>query len=220
MTAIENPVILIPARLASTRFPRKPLAEIGGEAMIVHVWRRAIEADLGPVFVACADGEIARVVKAAGGDAVMTGPDHPSGSDRIFEALGAIDAEGAFDAVINVQGDLMTLDAALPRAAVALLDDAEVDIGTLAAGITDEAEIEDPNVVKAVVSCAPGAAKGSALYFSRAAVPSGAGRASWGRRHWRPTSWRAVCSCGRQPRPTSPRCRHKPVACSRPMPPG
>ncbi len=175
MTAIENPVILIPARLASTRFPRKPLAEIGGEAMIVHVWRRAIEADLGPVFVACADAEIARVVKAAGGDAVMTGPDHPSGSDRIFEALGAIDAEGAFDAVINVQGDLMTLDAALPRAAVALLDDAEVDIGTLAAGITDEAEIEDPNVVKAVVSCAPGAAKGRALYFSRAPVPAGDG---------------------------------------------
>ena len=102
MTAIKNPVILIPARLASTRFPGKPLAEIGGEAMIVHVWRRAVEADLGPVFVACADGEIARVVKAAGGDAVMTGPDHPSGSDRIFEALGAIGQKNRTAAWVNL----------------------------------------------------------------------------------------------------------------------
>jgi 3-deoxy-manno-octulosonate cytidylyltransferase (CMP-KDO synthetase) len=171
MTAIENPVILIPARMASTRFPGKPLAEINGEAMIVHVWRRAMEAELGPVFVACAEPEIARAVEAVGGDAVMTRPDHPSGSDRIFEALGAIDPGGRFDAVINLQGDLMTLDATLPGAAAALLDDAEVDIGTLAAVIADEAEIGDPNVVKAVVSCDPGAPRGRALYFSRATVP-------------------------------------------------
>ena len=113
----RNPVILIPARLASTRLPNKPLAEIAGEAMIVHVWRRAMEADLGPVYVACAAAAVAEVVEAAGGKAVMTDPDLPSGSDRIQDALRTVDPNGAFDAVINIQGDSPTLDATLPRAA-------------------------------------------------------------------------------------------------------
>ncbi len=175
MSMPENSVVLIPARLASRRLPGKPLAEIGGEAMIVHVWRRAVAAAIGPVVVACAETEIAEVVRAAGGEAVLTRPDHPSGSDRIFEALCAIDKEAKFDAVVNVQGDLPTLDPAMPGAALALLDEAAVDIGTLACEITDEAARGDANVVKVVVARAAGAGRGRALYFSRAPVPFGAG---------------------------------------------
>ena len=175
MTRSPNPVILIPARLKSARLPGKPLAEIGGEPMIVHVWRRACEIGIGPVFVATADAEIADAVTAVGGTAVMTRPDHASGSDRIFEALQKIDPGGAFDVVVNVQGDQPLLDAALPRAALALLDDPAVDIGTVACPITDAAARNDPNVVKAVVSAAPGARSGRALYFTRAAAPSGDG---------------------------------------------
>ena len=167
----RNPVILIPARLASTRLPNKPLADIAGEAMIVHVWRRAMEADLGPVYVACAEAAVAEAVEAAGGKAVMTDPDLPSGSDRIQDALRTVDPKGAFDAVINIQGDSPTLDATLPRAAMAALADPAVDIATIACPITDDAERGDPNVVKAVVSAEPGAAHGRALYFTRATAP-------------------------------------------------
>ena len=99
----RNPVILIPARLASTRLPDKPLAEIAGEPMIVHVWRRALEADLGPVYVACGEAAIAEAIEAVGGNAVMTDPDHPSGSDRIRDALQTVDPAGASDAVITIQ---------------------------------------------------------------------------------------------------------------------
>ena len=175
MSVPANPVTVIPARLAATRLPDKPLAEIAGEAMIVHVWRRACEAGLGPVVVAADDARIVAVIEAAGGAAVTTRPDHASGSDRIFEALEAIDPEGAYDGVINLQGDLPTLDPALPRAALALLDDDAVAIGTLAAAITDESERSNPNVVKAVVSPAPEAGRGRALYFTRATAPSGEG---------------------------------------------
>ena len=171
----QNPVILIPARLASTRLPNKPLAEIAGEPMIVHVWRRAREADLGPVYVACGDTAIAEAIEAAGGNAVMTDPDHPSGSDRIFEALQTVDPGGSFDAVINIQGDSPTMDASLPRAAMAALSHRHVDIATIACPITGDAERHDPNLVKAVVSAAPGAASGRALYFTRAAAPGGEG---------------------------------------------
>ncbi len=170
-----NPVIVIPARLTSTRLPGKPLADIAGEPMIVHVWRRAREAALGPVYVACAEPEIADVITAAGGEAVLTRADHTSGSDRIFEALQIFDAANAFDSVVNFQGDLPTLDPALPRAALALLDDPRVDIATLACPITDKAEHDDPAVVKVVVSPAANASRGRALYFSRAPVPSGDG---------------------------------------------
>jgi 3-deoxy-manno-octulosonate cytidylyltransferase (CMP-KDO synthetase) len=183
MAAPENPVVLIPARMASTRLAGKPLADICGAPMIAHVWRRAMEADLGPVVVAAGEAEIVDAVKEAGGEAVLTRSDHPSGSDRIFEALGTLDPDGRFDAVVNLQGDLPTLDPALPGRALKLLDEDGVDIGTLAAPITEAREESDANVVKAVVASMgePGVgepavgSRGRALYFSRATVPAGEG---------------------------------------------
>ena len=171
----RNPIVLLPARMASKRLPGKPLAEIGGKPMIVHVLERAEAAAIGPVVVACGEPEIADAVERAGGRAVLTRPDHASGSDRIFEALQAVDPAGKHDAVVNLQGDLPTIDAALPARALALLADPAVDVGTLAAEIADPAERTDPNVVKAVVSCQPGAAQGRALYFTRAVAPAGEG---------------------------------------------
>lgn len=175
MSGPENPVVVIPARLAATRLPNKPLLEIAGEPMIVHVWRRAVEAAVGPVLVATADAEIADAVRQAGGEAVPTRADHPSGSARIFEAIEAFDPEGRFDAVVNIQADLPTLDPALPGKALALLDRSGVAIGTLASEIVEPAERDDPNVVKAVVSVRDGESSGRALYFTRACAPSGAG---------------------------------------------
>ena len=171
----ESPIVLIPARMAARRLPGKPLADIAGRPMIVHVLERAQAAAIGPVVVACAEREIADAVEAAGGHAVLTRADHASGSDRIFEALQAIDPQRRHDAVVNLQGDLPTLDAALPARALALLADPAVDVGTLAAEIADPAERDDPSVVKAVVSGTPGAGQGRALYFTRATAPSGAG---------------------------------------------
>ena len=175
MSRLGNPVIVIPARMASRRLPGKPLADIHGVAMIVHVWRRARDADLGPVVVACAEAEIAAVVEAAGGRAVMTRPDHPSGSDRVYEALGVIDAKERHDAVINLQGDLPTIEPEAIRAALAPLDEPTVDIATLVAAIGDPREAQNPDVVKAAVSFGAGATVGRALYFSRQAVPAGDG---------------------------------------------
>ncbi len=171
----RHPVILIPARLASTRLPDKPLADIAGEPMIVQVWRRSIEAAVGRVVVAAAEQPIVDAVTTAGGEAILTDPDLPSGSDRIHAALSAIDPDGAHDAVINVQGDLPTIEPAAIRAALAPLEDADVDIATIAAEITREEERDNPNVVKAVVGLAPGDRRGRALYFTRATAPSGAG---------------------------------------------
>ena len=171
----RNPVVLIPARMASQRLPGKPLAEIAGRPMIVHVWERAEAAALGPVVVACAEPAIADAVAGAGGRAVLTRPDHASGSDRIFEALEAIDPHARHDAVVNLQGDLPTIDPALPARALALLADPAVDVGTFAAEIAEPAERTDPNVVKAVVSHRPGEAQGRALYFTRASAPAGEG---------------------------------------------
>ncbi len=168
-------MVLIPARMASTRLPGKPLADIHGQSMIVHCLRRAEEAEVGPVVVACAEAEIAGSVEAAGGRAVMTEPDLPSGSDRIQAALMAFDPDGQYDAVVNLQGDLPTLDPAIVRATVDVLRDASVDISTAVCAITEEAERDNPNVVKAVLSCAEGARTGRALYFSRATVPTGPG---------------------------------------------
>jgi 3-deoxy-manno-octulosonate cytidylyltransferase (CMP-KDO synthetase) len=172
-TMPTNPIIIVPARLASTRLPGKPLADIHGEPMIVHVWRRAMESGIGPVVVACAEAEIADAVTKAGGRAVLTRPDHPSGSDRIFEALQTIDPDGSHDAVVNVQGDLPTIAPETIRAAYDLLNVEGVDIGTLAVEIEDASERGNPNVVKAVVERAPGARTGRALYFTRAAAPTG-----------------------------------------------
>lgn len=172
-TMPTNPIIVIPARLASTRLPGKPLADIHGEPMIVHVWRRAIESGIGPVVVACAEPEIADAITKAGGQAVLTRPDHPSGSDRIYEALRIVDPDGKHDAVVNVQGDLPTIAPETIRAAYDLLETEGVDIGTLAVEIIDASERGNPNVVKAVVERAPGAASGRALYFTRATAPTG-----------------------------------------------
>lgn len=166
---------MVPARMASTRLPGKPLAEIAGQPMIVQVLRRAREADVGPVVVACAEPEIAQAVRAAGGRAVLTRPDHPSGSDRIFEALQVIDAAGRFEVVINLQGDLPTIDPQVIRAALTPLTEPAVDIATLVAPIGSPDERNDPNVVKAVLALAGGSSVGRALYFSRAPVPWGEG---------------------------------------------
>ena len=170
-----NPIVLLPARLAATRLPRKPLAEIAGQPMIVQVWRRACEADIGPVAVAAGDPEIVDAVTAAGGRAVLTDPALPSGSDRIHAALGRLDPDGRHDVVVNVQGDLPTLDPAAIRAALEPLAEPKVDIATLIAEIRTEAERLASHVVKAVVALPPGGRIGRALYFSRVAVPSGDG---------------------------------------------
>lgn len=173
--APARPLVVIPARLGSTRLPAKPLADIHGVPMIVHVWRRAMEAGIGPVVVAAAEQVIADAVAAAGGTAVLTDPDHPSGSDRVWEAVRRVDPEGRFDAIVNVQGDLPTIDPAAVRAVFGPLADPAVDIATLGAVITDPAERTNPNVVKAVVEMAPGADTGRALYFTRATAPWGEG---------------------------------------------
>jgi 3-deoxy-manno-octulosonate cytidylyltransferase (CMP-KDO synthetase) len=171
---MSDPLVLIPARLAATRLPNKPLADIAGEAMIVHVWRRAVEAGIGPVVVATDTAEIARTVEAAGGLAVMTRADHPSGSDRLAEALEIVDPEGRHDVVVNVQGDLPTIDPAIIGAAVMPLADRTVDIVTLCAPITDPHEADNPNVVK-LVGHAVGPGRLRALYFTRATAPHGDG---------------------------------------------
>jgi 3-deoxy-manno-octulosonate cytidylyltransferase (CMP-KDO synthetase) len=171
---MANPIIIIPARMGSTRLPRKPLADIHGEPMIVHVWRRAMEADVGPVLVAADDAAIVQAVESAGGRAIMTRPDHASGSDRIFEALNACDGERRHDVVVNLQGDLPTIAASAVRAAVRPLDDPQVDIATVATPIVRPQERDDPNVVKAVgAEIALGRLR--ALYFTRASAPWGDG---------------------------------------------
>lgn len=169
------PLIVIPARMASTRLPGKPLAEIAGAPMIVQVWRRACEADAGPVVVACAEPEIADAVMAAGGTAILTDPGLPSGSDRVWQAVARHDPDGRHDIIVNLQGDLPTLDPALIRATLAPFAAAGVDIATLVAEITDPAERTNPNVVKAVAGFDGGQRIARALYFSRATVPFGDG---------------------------------------------
>lgn len=170
----QNVLILIPARMASTRLPNKPLADIGGAPMIVQVMRRAQEADVGPVAVATDSDAIAAAVTASGGRVVMTRADHTTGSDRIFEALEKSDPDSQVDIVVNVQGDFPMLAPADIKAAVAPLSDPAVDIGTLAMEITEEGERDDPNVVKAI--CSPlSAGRFRALYFTRATAPTGDG---------------------------------------------
>ncbi|RKQ68757.1 3-deoxy-manno-octulosonate cytidylyltransferase [Oceanibaculum indicum] len=173
--AATRPVVIIPARMASTRLPGKPLADIGGAPMIVQVWRRAMEAGIGPVWVAAAEPEIVAAVEAAGGQAVLTDPDLPSGSDRIWQALERIDPDGAYEAVVNVQGDLPTLDPAIVAKAFDLLADPVVDIGTLAAPIRIEEEHTASQVVKPVVAWRETGDVGHALYFTRATAPWGEG---------------------------------------------
>lgn len=169
-------VVLIPARLGSTRLPDKPLAEIAGVPMIVHVWRRACQAGVGPVVVACAEPAIAAAVEAHGGESVLTDPDLPSGTDRIFQALGRIDPERRFARVINLQGDLPTLDPRAIRDVLEPLEELGTDMGTLAVATEDPLEKADPNVVKAIIAFDPARPRlGRALYFTRATAPSGDG---------------------------------------------
>ena len=170
----DNLIIVIPARMASTRLPGKPLIDIAGEPMIVHVLRRAQAADAGEVVVATDSEAIAACVEKAGGRAVMTRVGHTSGSDRIFEALGIVDPNARCGIVVNVQGDLPALAATDIRAAIMPLSDPAVDIGTLAAAIVREDERDNPNVVKVVGS--PSADRRlRALYLTRATAPHGDG---------------------------------------------
>ena len=167
-------LILIPARMASTRLPGKPLLDIAGEPMIVHVMRRAQAARLGEVVVATDSDVIAACVEKAGGRAVMTRADHTSGSDRIFEALAVADAQRQIAIIVNVQADLPTIAPSDIAAAIAPLADPAVDIATVAVEITWEQERTDPNVVK-LVGTPVGERRLRALYFTRAAAPAGEG---------------------------------------------
>jgi 3-deoxy-manno-octulosonate cytidylyltransferase (CMP-KDO synthetase) len=167
-------LVLIPARMAATRLPGKPLLDIAGLPMIVHVLRRAEAANIGRVAVATDTPEIAAAVKAHGGEAVMTNPDHPSGSDRIYEAMTILDPDGKAGIVVNLQGDFPTISPDNIRDVLPPLADPAVDIATLAAEIHTEEEGANPNVVKAVGSPV-GARRLRALYFTRATAPWGDG---------------------------------------------
>ena len=170
----SSTIVLIPARMASTRLPGKPLAEIAGVPMIVQVLRRAIEADIGRVVVATDTKEVLDAVKAHGGEAIMTRADHISGSDRIWEALLAIDPENKIETIVNLQGDLPTIDKASIRASVAPLSNPDVALSTLTTKITEESERTNPNVVKLVGTHVSKNVL-RALYFTRASAPHGDG---------------------------------------------
>ena len=161
--------------MASQRLPGKPLADIHGRPMIVHVLRRAREAEIGPAAVACAEPEIAEAVRAAEGTAVLVPDDVPSGTDRVHRALAALDPVGAHDVVVNLQGDLPTLPAAFLRAVLMPLADPAIDIATLVAPVASEEEAAAPSVVKCACAFPGSAATAPALYFSRLPVPHGGG---------------------------------------------
>ena len=146
----QNTVVVIPARMASTRLPGKPLADVHGLPMIVHVWKRAVEANVGQVLVAAAEMEIADAVKAHGGDAIVTDPAHPSGSDRIAEALRLRDPQGRYRFVVNLQGDLPTIEPLSVQRCLAGLVNEQADISTIAAQIEGDADAANPNIVKAI----------------------------------------------------------------------
>lgn len=162
----QHNIIIIPARLASMRLPNKPLADIAGKPMIVRVYEKAIAANIGEVIVAAAEQEIVDAVEKAGGKAILTDPSHPSGSDRIYEAL--IKTGKNYLNIINLQGDLPNIDPLYIKKITELLDKG-FEIATLAAPISDEAEKDNPNIVKLTIS-----KSGRALYFSRSRIPYGA----------------------------------------------
>lgn len=170
-----NSVVIIPARMAATRLPGKPLADIGGVPMIARVWRSAVAGEIGPVVVAAGDAEIVAAVVSAGGSAVLTDKQLPSGTDRVFAALQQFDPSGIHDAIVNLQGDLPLLDPVCLRVVMRVLAESGADIATLAASITEAADFDNPNVVKPVIAWQSGKSYGRALYFSRNRVPSGAG---------------------------------------------
>lgn len=168
-------LVVIPARLQSTRLPDKPLADIAGEPMIVHVWRRAMAAQVGRVVVATDAEAIIAAVRAVGGEAVMTRADHTSGSDRVYEAVNWIDPEIDHEVILNLQGDLPTLEPHLIRACLEPLAEKGPDIATIAAEITVAEERTNPNVVKVVGSPVSGTRRLRAMYFTRATAPYGEG---------------------------------------------
>jgi 3-deoxy-manno-octulosonate cytidylyltransferase (CMP-KDO synthetase) len=171
---MASALTVIPARLQATRLPGKPLADIHGVPMIVHVWRRAMEAEIGRVIVATDSAEVAAAMATAGGEAVMTRADHQSGSDRVFEAVGRADPDGRHDIILNVQGDLPTVEPRLLRTCLEPLCDDAVDIATLGCVISLEEERTSPSVVK-VVGSPIGLGRLRALYFTRATAPYGEG---------------------------------------------
>lgn len=166
-----NPIILIPARMAATRLPGKPLADIEGVPMIVRVLRQAQAAGIGPVAIAAGDAEIVEAVRAAGGEAVLTDPDLPSGSDRIMAALNQLDPQGRHDVVINLQGDIPFLAPAVVQAAASLLADRpDCDLSTVMVAESDPAERINPDIPKVVAAMAPDGRSGRALYFTRSVL--------------------------------------------------
>lgn len=165
-----KPIILIPARMGATRLPGKPLADIGGAPMIAHVVRAALAADAGPVVVAAADAEIEAPARAAGAEVVLTDPALPSGSDRIFAALKAFDAEGAYDVIVNLQGDTPFIDPLAIRACLDLIATDGGDIATLVAPEASAADRANPDVVKAILALDATGARGKALYFTRSSL--------------------------------------------------
>jgi 3-deoxy-manno-octulosonate cytidylyltransferase (CMP-KDO synthetase) len=176
---MQRVLVVIPARMHATRLPGKPLIDIAGEPMIVHVWRRGMEASAGRVVVATDDEAIRAAVRGVGGEAVLTRRNHVSGTDRVFEAVSQLDPDGDFEIIVNVQGDMPTLDPKLVQACLELLDTplkkGGPHIGTIAAEITDPKLRKDPNVVKAVGSPITGTNKLRALYFTRSEAPYGKG---------------------------------------------
>jgi 3-deoxy-manno-octulosonate cytidylyltransferase (CMP-KDO synthetase) len=172
---MSNALIVIPARMQATRLPGKPMVDIAGEPMIIHVWRRARAAEIGRVVVATDTQAIMDAIRNAGGEAVMTRADHASGSDRVFEALNRVDPDAETEIVVNLQGDLPTLDPKLVRACMAPLANKGPDIATLAVEITDEDERTNPNVVKIVATPLAEEGRMRALYFTRATAPHGEG---------------------------------------------
>ncbi|WP_299809127.1 3-deoxy-manno-octulosonate cytidylyltransferase [uncultured Roseibium sp.] len=173
-TVLSAALVIIPARLAATRLPRKPLADICGKPMIVRVLEQAQNADIGPVAVACDDKDIAEAVHDHGGKAIMTRADHPSGSDRIQEAVNLVDPDGRHDVILNVQGDVPLIAPEAIRAAFAPLSIPDVAIGTIMTEITEPRFRDDPSFVKAVTT-PNGHGHHRALYFTRATAPSGDG---------------------------------------------
>jgi 3-deoxy-manno-octulosonate cytidylyltransferase (CMP-KDO synthetase) len=172
---MQRVLVVIPARLQSSRLPDKPLADIGGQPMIVHVWRRAMAAAVGRVVVATDAERIVEAVRGAGGEAVMTRPDHASGSDRVFEAVNRIDPDAEFDIILNLQGDLPGMHPALPGECLLPLQDKGPHIATIAAEIKNEADRTNPNAVKVVGTPTEVPRRLRALYFTRATAPHGAG---------------------------------------------
>ena len=165
-----TPLIIIPTRMAATRLPGKPLADIGGKPMVVRAWEQAVASGL-PVAVAAGDQEIVDVIAAEGGTAVLTDPDLPSGSDRVLAALETLDPDGSYDSVINLQGDMPLADPGIATACAALLHgEPSCDIATLVAPELDASDRSNADVVKAVLALAEGHRHGRALYFTRSTL--------------------------------------------------